>query len=327
MKLKFRKIVMFIIVIFLILIIPYQEYKPIRSLDLTQIGSDGNNKFSRKITTSINIYSKVGTIPQVRYTKGKYKDIDYNILYVKPSFDTFLQVDYAGSTPKYMDEFVDKELLKQGYWIVGGINAGFFVMGESSNLYGYPTGAVLRKGILETYEFNNEIWETAPSYGSGFTTAYFDNCKLELKYNGWKDGVWYGDEITFKWGVSGAYTLLKDNKKIHLGKDDYGPIDYWNNTNSVSLFGQRRDKTYILLITHDSISSNDQYNLMKELGAIDAIRFDGGGSNQMMVDKGLVNKPYTPSNYCEKPSFIPVPMFYENYCKVINYDEGVCKVE
>ena len=93
----------------------------------------------RKLSTAINIYSREGSAARVKHESGTLDGVEYDILSVDPSEDTFLKVDYS-ETPLYLDQLYDEDLIKKGYVRVGGINAGYF---SNTNVeYGRPVGAV-----------------------------------------------------------------------------------------------------------------------------------------------------------------------------------------
>ena len=278
------------------------------------VNGSGGSTYTRKVATAIGIYSKNGIVPGVHKYRGSYAGINYNVLEVDvtDTNGTFLQVDYAGYNsydyfPKNLNNFYDKTLTKNDeYYWVGSINAGFFTASTTANDYGYPTGAVKKNGnwLSYTTKDNSYTLETAPSYGTGFVTAYFNkNNEFKLIYNGWKNGNFYkyyndpnpnswefGEHVNYSEGVSGAYTLIVDgDNTVHWGKNDYLGTDFWNyGGTAVTLFGQKENGNYILLTTEGTLLAEAQVDLMTQLGCVNAIRFDGGGSTQMAYDEGLI---------------------------------------
>ena len=91
-------------------------------------------------------------------------------------------------------------------------------------------------------------------------------------------------------GVSGAYTLIVDgDSSVHWGKGDYSGTDFWNYSGTaVTLFGQKANGNYVLVTTEGTLNAESQVELMVDLGCVNAIRFDGGGSTQMAYDEGLI---------------------------------------
>ena len=278
------------------------------------VNGSGGSTYTRKVATAIGIYSKNGIVPGVHKYRGTYAGINYNVLEVDvtDTNGTFLQVDYAGYNgydylPKNLNDFYDTELTKDDeYFWVGAINAGFFTAATTANDYGYPTGAVKKNGNWLSYSprDNSYTWDTTAAYGTGFVTAYFNkNDEFKLIYNGWENGnfykyyndpspnTWdYGEHVNYSEGVSGAYTLIVDgDNTVHWGKNDYVGTNFWNYAGTaVTLFGQKENGNYVLVTTEGTLVAENQVNLMTELGCVNAIRFDGGGSTQMTYDEGLI---------------------------------------
>ena len=267
--------------------------------------------WTREVSTAIGLYVKKGTVPNITKYDGVYNGVDYHVLEVDTSNgNTQIQVDYAGNTPKYLNNFIDTNMTNNGYYWAGAINAGFFTASKSSSMYGYPTGAVRKNGNWEKYfvKKSNEYWDCSPSYGSGFVSAYMNkqNNELELIYNGWNNGVFYkyyndpnpnsweyGNLNKYSEGVSGAFTLMVNgDTSVHWGKGDYKETDFWSYTGTaITLFGQKANGHYILLTTSaGSLSANECIDLMNKLGCVNGIRFDGGGSSQLAYDNGLYIK-------------------------------------
>ena len=284
---------------------------------MTVIGAKGVSSYTRKVATSIGIYTKNGKVPAVIKKQLNYAGVKIHVLEVDATdkSGTFIQVDYAGKdsddSPKFLNKFYDKDLTKNNayYWI-GATNAGFFNSTSSSNMYGYPTGAVKINGTEQTYNSSgtgNEDWNCSPAYGNGFTTLHLNKDRdMKLIYNGWKGGNFYkyaGDKSPNSWdygdyenyqdAVSGAYTLKVDGNNTTWGKGDYTSVDYWTYRGTgVTLFGQKSNGNYVLVTTEAALPAEDQQGLMNYLDCSDAIRFDGGGSTQMAYDKGLVLNHY-----------------------------------
>ena len=278
------------------------------------VNGSGGSTYTRKVATAIGIYSKNGIVPGVHKYRGTYAGINYNVLEVDvtDTNGTFLQVDYAGYNgydylPKNLNDFYDTELTNdEEYFWVGAINAGFFTATTTANDYGYPTGAVKKNGNWLSYSprDNSYTWDTTAAYGTGFVTAYFNkNDEFKLIYNGWKNGnfykyyndpspnTWdYGEHVNYSEGVSGAYTLIVDgDNTVHWGKNDYVGTNFWNYAGTaVTLFGQKENGNYVLVTTEGTLVAENQVNLMTELGCVNAIRLDGGGSTQMTYDEGLI---------------------------------------
>jgi exopolysaccharide biosynthesis protein len=273
---------------------------PVRSRGLTRISDTGSREYTNRIATAVNVYARKGVAPSVKYTRGTFNGKRYDALIVTPSDTTFIQLDYAGDDPQYLDSLEDTALLAQGYWRVGGINGGFFNNNEPD--YGRPTGAVLVDGVWQLWRGE----ELTPAYGNGNATVYFNrDGGLKVYYHGWQNGIWMTPADTFwsydssvkdytyhifsRYGLSGAYTLLKDGRRTWLGRAQSAYPDCSKDT-SVTLFGESADGR-ILLVTARNIGGIVQETaLMQQLGAVTAIRLDGSTSTGMCVDKGLVNR-------------------------------------
>lgn len=264
----------------------------------------GGNTFSRKVSTSINVYSKKDTIPNITHKSTTFNGVKVNYMeVVADGVNTIIQVDYTGGKPKNMNQFYDSGLTKDDqYYLVGGINGGFFNNNSLSKDYGAPSGAVAAN--YKYVDWANG-WTLTPAHGNGFTTAYIESGKmLDHRYHGWNQGVWQPLEdntveyiengirytLPAQFGLSGAYTLLVDGEVNHLGKEDSAYYNYNNGRSAVTLFGQKEDGTFLLVTTQGGIGNGDEETkLMQELGAYSAYRLDGGGSTQLMYTEGLVN--------------------------------------
>lgn len=282
---------------------------------MTYYGSGGQTaSLSRKIPTAIGIYVKQGTVPNVRKTTGAYGSTTYQALEILPTGDggTFLQVDHAYSdsdkTPKYINNFYDKDLTaNDNYFWAGAINASFFNNSHTSSEYGAPIGAVIQGGV-QHFKAYSDSWQGKPLYGSGYTTAFWNKRgAMKLSYEGWHNGVYYryaGDPSPVTWddgqtwsyteGVSGAYSLYVDGTRADLGLSD--SIYRTGTYTATTLFGQRADGTYVMLVDNGNLTVNQQAALMHDqLGCVNIIRMDGGGSSQMAYNKSLSLSSFTAS--------------------------------
>ena len=262
----------------------------------------------RNIPVAINVYAKNGTVPQVVHEEGIYNGCIYDVLRVDPSEYTFLQVDYAGG-PMLLSDLYDWDLVASGYSRVGGINASYF--SNTDFEYGKPVGAVR----MDNYWASWNGVELAPAYGSGYTTAYFNNTDLELRYHGWSgsswipygDGIWNGEQtgvhaygIDSKFALSGSYTFFANGEQVDLTWGGSGDFNYRSMGRAVTLLAQREDKQYLLMTFFGSISDWDIVEFLKAENVTDALRFDGGGSTQMVYEDTLVNLPYIKSDYAQR---------------------------
>lgn len=85
------------------------------------------------------------------------------------------------------------------------------------------------------------------------------------------------------WAVQGSPRLLKDGKRYSAEsiKRDQTGSDIWQNTNTRSAAGIRADGQLIVVRTISAISIDKLEDIMLELGCIDALNGDGGGSTYM----------------------------------------------
>ena len=255
----------------------------------------------RNVPVAINVYAKNGTVPQVVHEEGVLNGVAYDVLRVDPSEDTFIQVDYSPSA-QLLYSLYDYDLVSQGYTRIGGINASFFTGG------GCPSGAIR---VDDQWQYYGDM-ELSPSYGNGFATAYFNNTDMELKYHGWQgsswipydDGIWNGEQtgvhsygISSRFAVSGSYTYFANGVQTDLTTGGSGR---YQTTRAVSLMAQRADKQYLLMNFYGRISDWDIIEYLRSEGVTDAIKFDGGGSTQMVYEDTLVNLPYVNSGYSEQ---------------------------
>lgn len=282
---------------------------------MTYYGSGGRTtNLSRKIPTMVSVYTKSGTVPNIQKVAGSYGSTTYQALKILPTGEngTFLQVDYAYSdtdkTPKMMNNVYDKKLTaNNAYYWSAAINASFFNNNASSSEYGAPIGAVISGGI-QNYKPYNDSWQGKPLYGSGYTTAFWNKAgMMKLNYEGWRNGKYYryaGDTSPVTWddgqtwsyteGVSGAYSLYVDGTRADLGLSD--SIYKSGTYTATTLFGQRADGTYVMLVDNSNLTVNQQAALMHDqLGCTSVIRMDGGGSSQMAYNKSLALSSFTVS--------------------------------
>ena len=254
---------------------------------------DENNKrhlLRRPIPTAINIYTD-GTSEDIFHEHGVIDGIRYDYLRVKANEHTFLRVDYR-ETPVFLNELKDHSLIESGWQYAGGINGGFFSNNEEE--YGRPVGAVR----------NNNVWtiwgseENTPAYGSGYATAYFDGNNMTLKYHGWYQGQWCGDDL-WDWegyhigwqnGITGAYTYFADGEETDITAETEPAVDYRKYGRALTIFAQNRDKEYLLINIYGTVEEDHVIELLNSWNTVNAIRLDGGGSTQMVYETELVTE-------------------------------------
>lgn len=304
-------------------------YPGIQSDGLTVQGNNGSSYssgYSRQIPDMISIYTKNGTIPNVEHIHGTTSyggSNEYDLLTVKPDDNTFIKVDYSKNSIKNMNNFYDTSLTANNeYYWVGAINGGYFEMGTTNK----PVGLVATNGAVQLWGTN----KLEPGYGSGNVTSYFNGKKansIDLLYHGYKNGVWHTDDgydytdnsiynngltndtkyFTYgtwtknlKEGLSGGYVILQNGQESKKGYDD--SIYKTSTSRAQTILGQKSDGSYLLVTTKAGLGGVDnEAAFMKSLGAVNAIRLDGGGSSQMVYDDGLVNNKKVNFYYLNDP--------------------------
>lgn len=100
------------------------------------------------------------------------------------------------------------------------------------------------------------------------------------------------DEVM--WTCSLSYSLLIDGKENFLGSNRYS---HFNQRNPRTLIGQKSNHNMVLVVvegrSNDSVgvTGKQSAQLMKELGCVNAINADGGGSSEMIVNGKVINRP------------------------------------
>ena len=114
------------------------------------------------------------------------------------------------------------------------------------------------------------------------------------------DGSSYFDLLT---GIGGGPVLIKDNT-IRVTYDEeilWGSGVGYNNRDPRSAVGYTADKHVIMLVADgrsdksEGVGLPELASIMKDLGCVEALNLDGGGSSQLVVGNTFVNKPSDPS--------------------------------
>ena len=266
--------------------------KPIHAEEVV-MGWDEEEKtyaLQRKVSTAINIYTKNGTKANATHEQGMVDGVEYDILRVTPNENTILQIDYS-ETPKALNQLIDPEIVGKGYTYAGGINAGYFANGSYE--YGRPVGALRRHNAWTTWHGE----ENVPAYGSGFATAYITGSTMTLRYHGWSNGDWHGDDLWTWWtgyrvkadfGISGSFTYYANGIQQDITNGDHGAINYHTIGRAVTILAQKPNKQYLLITLYGSVSESRITSFLGELGVSEALRLDGGLSTQMVYDDKLI---------------------------------------
>ena len=254
---------------------------------------DENNKrhlLRRPVPTAISIYTdRNGN--DIFHEHGVIDGKRYDCLRVIPSEHTFLQVDYR-ETPVFLNELKDESLLESGWKYAGGINAGYFSNNEEE--YGRPVGAVRRNNAWTVWGTE----ENTPAYGSGYATAYFDGSSMTLRYHGWYQGQWWGDDL-WDWegyhiddqnGITGAYTYFVNGEEIDITAETEPAVDYRGYGRALTIFAQNGNREYLLINIYGTVTEESVIELLKSWNTVNAIRLDGGGSCQMVYETELVEE-------------------------------------
>ena len=243
----------------------------------------------RQIPTAINIYTD-GTEQNVFHEQGLIDEVQYDILRVKPSEHTFIQVDYS-EVPVYLNELKDYGTINAGFRYAGGINGGYFSNTEYE--YGRPVGGVRRHNAWTTWHGA----ENTPAYGSGYATAYFTGDDMWIRYHGWAGYDWQGDDAWRWWtgytinaenGISGSFTYVVNGEEVDITGGAASAIDYRRYGRAVTIFAQNKAKEYLLITIYGTLPEERIKEVLRELDLLNAIRMDGGGSAQMVYETELV---------------------------------------
>lgn len=244
----------------------------------------------RPVPTAINVYTD-GTAQDILHEQGVKDGVSYDLLHVIPTEHTKIQVDYS-ELPVFLNELTDPSMEEQGFHYAGGINGGFF--SNTDQEYGRPVGAVRRNNSWVLW--NGE--ECTPAYGSGYATAYFDHNSMWLKYHGWQNGQWMGDDL-WTWegysidaenGITGAYTYYADGEAVDITAATESAVDYRGYGRALTIFAQTDANEYLLINIYGTLSEESVYALLDGWNAVNALRLDGGGSCQMVYETEYVQE-------------------------------------
>lgn len=167
------------------------------------------------------------------------------------------------------------EFEKKGHKEIAKINFGYF--GGTSEHNGW----VVKDNKIQGSPSANQAECWLDKKGVFHVGKLTDKQALELK-----------DKLM--WGGSLSYALLIDGKENFAGFEKYS---HFNQKNPRTLIGQKKDGVMVLVVTEGreykniGLTGKESAQIMKELGCINAINADGGGSSMMIVDGKLVNEP------------------------------------
>lgn len=242
------------------------------------------------------------------YTTRKYN----SKIHVFEFIDSWNDMNYVlavGDTSKRqkLSAIENSSFINQGYKAVAKINAGFF--------YGSVSNALGSIG-LAAFNYGAEHYGDETPYGENINRqeAYYKDGKLMLeRTNSW-DYDWKYKPHSY-WGCTLSYALVKDGVKNLEGVDNYTSI---SGRNPRTLIGQKEDGTHVWVVAEGrninssvGLTADESADLMVELGCINAVNCDGGGSSEMIVDGVIKNTPTDGSERSIATAFIVYAKDYE----------------
>lgn len=174
-----------------------------------------------------------------------------------------------------LSKIKNTDALKKGYKELAKINLGFFGGNVEHN------GLTIRDNIVE----GNPNGDNAECYLDKKGRFFVGQLNAKQSPILQKDVMW---------ACSLSYSLLIDGKENFLGSNRYS---HFNQRNPRTLIGQKSNHNIILVVVEgrskDSkgVSGKESAQLMKELGCVNAINADGGGSSEMIVNGKVINEP------------------------------------
>lgn len=115
----------------------------------------------------------------------------------------------------------------------------------------------------------------------------------QIKINQTLGDIW--DKTTY--AISAGPRLVKDGKIFVTSKEEEFPSDITSGRSPRTAVGVTKDGHLLLVVVDGRRKSSIGMTLgelalfMQELGAVDAMNFDGGGSSEMVVNGKYVNQP------------------------------------
>jgi exopolysaccharide biosynthesis protein len=185
-----------------------------------------------------------------------------------------LTIDFGKSQRETLTEQVKTNQFKE----YCAINGGFFNYDGSSN----HLGSFGRDGIH---------WhDPDPTF---IDYIIYNDGKTEVKkINGNAECVELQKGKVTYFGTS--YALLIDDR-INLINTEL--FSHSTGRNSRTMLGQKADGTFVLVVadknwgTSAGLIAHEQALIMQELGCVNAVNMDGGGSSEMVVGSKIMNKP------------------------------------
>ena len=182
-----------------------------------------------------------------------------------------------------------RDKIKEGKDIVLGINLGFFSWkpgSEHSTLY-----------IDEGLYYN-------PPSGETMDFIYYkDGTTKIVNIKGYDKEQLNAIQANAHWGIGTSYSLVIDGKVDIRNAQNF---PHAGNKEPRTMFGQKKDGSFILVVTDgrtdesSGLTAHEQAELMYDLGCINAVNADGGGSSTMVEVKDGVPKVVNALNGAER---------------------------
>jgi exopolysaccharide biosynthesis protein len=231
-------------------------------------------------TTYPSIYPPNTSTATKGYRKIRMFDTDIHIYETSP--DELVDVTLGQKNKLEKLSKIDDPNIKE----ICKMNCGFFnTDGSAEHL-----GLLIRNGeILKNYDnsFINFVY-----YKTGKTAIQYivDNPEW---INYWRTETY--------WVIGTAYCLIKDGK---INTTNASGFSHSKSSNPRSMLGQLgKDGTFVLVVADGrktnskGLTAQEEAQVMLELGCVNAVNYDGGGSAELIVNDKIVN---TPSDGCER---------------------------
>lgn len=204
-------------------------------------------------------------------------DSDVNVVEFKVNKNNILTlVGGADKNLKIVNDKDNKWFEDNGYNEIAGMNSGFFMPDGTHCGISYSDYGATFNG---DYTGKNGI-QAAIFMDGRLIVDDIDKNSFNAKY---KSAYWI---------CEGSYALLKNGVKNLDGKEHFSHYKY---RHPRSMLGQKEDGTILMVVVDGrsniskGVTANMQYEIMKELGCVNAINFDGGGSSTLTFNNKTVN--------------------------------------
>lgn len=212
------------------------------------------------------------------YSKIRRFNTDIHILTINPKSHEIVLVATDGKALKTVPQIENQWMIDNGYKRVGAINGGFF----QSN--GYANG----------WELTDYNYMHTKGWQDGVYEVFYKDGKLiiddvnEDKFNSSYKGK-------AQWGLSASYCLVKNGAKNLSGTNKFSHAGSYNPR---TFIGQKANGDILLMVCEGrgkanskGLTASQQADVCIELGCINAINFDGGGSSTFEYNGQIKNTP------------------------------------